>query len=110
MNAVRWEKDKNQKLNIPQQILDDSAEYLNDNNEVLGFITDKYEITHNTDDKIQASVLLQEFKYITNSKMTNSKFNNEVKNMGVQHKKETRRIGTDHNKMFFYGIKKRIDE
>ncbi len=51
---------KLQKKNVPNQIKDDSNdsnEYIQDCNEVLGFILYSYEITDNEDDKIPSFFL-----------------------------------------------------
>jgi phage/plasmid-associated DNA primase len=45
------------KENVPNQIKDDSKEYIQDCNEVLGFILEGYDVTHNEEDKIQSSYL-----------------------------------------------------
>ena len=66
------------KENVPTQIKDDSNEYIQDCNEVLGFILDGYEVTNNEDDKISSSYLSTQFKSKTNSKMTTSKFKDDM--------------------------------
>ena len=66
------------KENVPSQIKDDSNEYIQDCNEVLGFIMDGYEVTNNENDKISSSYLSTQFKSKTNSKMTTSKFKDDI--------------------------------
>ena len=66
------------KENVPNQIKDDSNEYIQDCNEVLGFILEGYDITNNEDDKIASSLIFTLFKSKTNSKMTASKFKDDM--------------------------------
>ncbi len=66
------------KENVPTQIKDDSNEYIQDCNEVLGFILEGYDVTNNEDDKIQSSYLFTQFKSRIGSKMTSSKFKDDM--------------------------------
>lgn len=74
---------------IPDKIRDDSIDYVEDSNPVLGFIMDKYTITNNTKDKIRTSVILTEFKVKSGDfKMTASKFKeNMLVISGIEYKK-----------------------
>ena len=68
---------------IPKQILQDSNDYIQDCNEVLGFIMDKYIITNNDKDRIQSSLLFADFKQKSgNNKMIPSKFKEDLLNIG----------------------------
>ena len=68
---------------IPKQILQDSNDYIQDCNEVLGFIMDKYIITNNDKDRIQSSLLFADFKQKSgNNKMAPSKFKEDLLNIG----------------------------
>lgn len=88
------------KENVPTQIKDDSNEYIQDCNEVLGFIMDKYEMTNNDNDRISSSILFTEFKSKTNSKMTSSKFKDDMLGIsGITYDK-------DRKGRYFVGLKK----
>ena len=65
-------------LQVPKQIQEDSNEYIQDCNEVLGFIMDGYIITNNEEDRIQSSVLFNDFKIKTSAKMLPSKFKDDM--------------------------------
>ena len=65
-------------LPVPKQIQEDSNDYVQDCNEVLGFIMDGYVITNNDKDKIQSSALFADFKLKTNCKMLSSKFKDDM--------------------------------
>jgi len=74
---------------IPKQITDDSNEYIEDSNPVLGFVMDNYVITNNDTDRIQSSELFNEFKSKNyGSKMTSAKFKDDIVNIGgIVHKR-----------------------
>ena len=64
---------------VPNQISQDSTEYITDSNIVLGFIMEKYTITNNEKDRISSSELFNEFKNQNRgSKMTASKFKEDM--------------------------------
>jgi hypothetical protein len=89
------------KENVPVQIKNDSNEYIQDCNEVLGFILDKYEVTNNDNDRISSSLLFAEFKSRTNTKMTSSKFKDDMLGIsGITTKRITAGV-------YFIGLKKR---
>ena len=91
------------KENVPNQIKDDSNEYIQDCNEVLGFILDGYEITNNEDDKIASSLIFTLFKSKTNSKMTASKFKDDMIGIsGITNKRLKSGV-------YFLGLKKKPD-
>ena len=88
---------------IPNQITKDSNEYIQDCNEVLGFIMDGYEITNNEEDKIQSSAIFASFKSKTNSKMLSSKFKDDICNIsGISYKAMTKG-------RFFIGLKEKVE-
>ena len=91
------------KENVPNQIKDDSNEYIQDCNIVLGFIMDKYQLTNDEKDKVQSSDLFNQFKNATGSKMTASKFKDDM--LGIS--------GVVFSKMkngnYFKGLKERVD-
>lgn len=88
---------------IPRQIKEDSNEYIEDCNIVLGFIMDKYEITNNEEDKIQSSALFNDFKIKTNAKMTASKFKDDIFGIsGITNKRLKSGI-------YFCGLKEKIE-
>jgi hypothetical protein len=79
------------KENVPTQIKDDSNEYIQDCNEVLGFILEGYDVTNNEDDKISSSLIFILFKSKTNSKMTASKFKDDMLGVsGITYKAMTK--------------------
>ena len=89
---------------IPKQIQDDSLEYVQDCNEVLGFIMDGYVITNNDKDKIQSSTLFADFKSKTNSKMLPSKFKDDILGIsGITNK----RLKTG---VYFIGLKEKAEQ
>ena len=89
------------KENVPSQIKDDSNEYIQDCNEVLGFILDKYDVTNNIEDKVPSSFLFTEFKARTNTKMTSSKFKDDMSGIsGIIYKRITSGV-------YFMGLKKK---
>ena len=74
---------------IPQNIQDDSLDYIDDSNPVLGFIMDKYIITNNTKDRVRTSELFTDFKYKNSDfKMTSAKFKDNMMSIsGIEYKK-----------------------
>jgi len=74
---------------IPNKIRDDSIDYIEDSNPVLGFIMDKYIITNDTNDRIKSSEIFTEFKLkCSEFKMTSAKFkDNMLVISGIQFKK-----------------------
>ena len=61
----RWETNEDniqtKEIPVPQKIKDASASYIDDNNPVLGFLMEKYEITKNKTDFITTTNLLADF-------------------------------------------------
>lgn len=89
---------------VPQQILNNSNEYIQDCNIVLGFIMDKYIITNNEKDRISSSEIYNKFKQSTSSKMTTSKFKDDLTNInGIIWKKMK-------NGQFYCGFKERDND
>jgi len=90
-------------LQVPKQIKEDSIDYVESCNEVLGFILDGYEITNNEKDRIQSSYSFNCFKLKTNTKMLSSKFKDDMVNIpGVSFKKMK-------NDNFFIGLKEKSE-
>jgi phage/plasmid-associated DNA primase len=85
---------------IPDKIKDDSIDYIEDSNPVLGFIMDKFTITNNTKDRIRTSEIFTEFKLKSGDlKMTSAKFKeNMLVISGIEYKK------SDGN-VYFTGLK-----
>ena len=83
----------------PEQVIRDSAEYIENSNEVLGYISEHFEITQNIDDKYQAGMLLNEFRR-TGSIISNDTFKVRILEIGGITWKKTK------NGAFFYGLKK----
>lgn len=69
---------KIEKLKVPKRINDDSVDYIECSNEVLGFIMEGYDTTNNEKDKIQSSILYNNFKSKLNSKITAGKFKDDM--------------------------------
>lgn len=74
---------------IPKKIQEDSNEYIEDSNVILGFILDRYDITNNEKDVIKSSELFNEFKIRNGSiKITQAKFKSDVCRInGISHKR-----------------------
>jgi putative DNA primase/helicase len=74
---------------IPKQIANDSTEYIEDSNPVLGFLMENYIITNNEYEKVSSSKLFNAFKNKNfGTKMESSKFKEFVLDTnGIQFKK-----------------------
>jgi P4 family phage/plasmid primase-like protien len=106
MLTDRWinSTSKFKTIPIPKQIQENSLEYVEDCNEVLGFIMEGYIITNNEKDKVQSSILFNDFKIKTNSKMLSSKFKDDVLGIsGITNKRLKSGI-------FFMGLKEKTTE
>ena len=90
-------------LQVPKQIKEDSNEYIQDCNEVLGFIMDGYIITNNEEDRIQSSVLFNDFKTKTSAKMLPSKFKDDMLGISGITFKATNKC------KYFCGLKENIE-
>ena len=102
----RWidHSSKNKSILIPNQILEDSYDYVMDCNEVLGFVMDGYTITNNEKDRLQSSELFNLFKLRTNTKMLSSKFKDDMLSIsGITFKK----MKTGN---FFTGLKEKTEQ
>jgi hypothetical protein len=88
---------------IPDQIKQDSNEYIEDCNPVLGFIMEKYTITNNEKDRIQSSVIFNDFKIKTSSKMLASKFKDDM--LGISGITHTKTKGIQ----YFRGLKEKVE-
>ena len=77
------------KENVPQEINQNSLDYVADSNVVLGFITEFFNITNNEKDDISSSSLFNDFKIRSGNKMTSSKFKDDITNIqGITFKKK----------------------
>jgi P4 family phage/plasmid primase-like protien len=78
------------KENIPQQVNQDSLDYVADSNVVLGFITEFFNITKDEKDVISSSSLYNDFRMKgVSNKMTPSKFKDDMTNIqGITFKKK----------------------
>ena len=91
-------------LQVPKQILEDSIDYIESCNEVLGFIMDGYEITNNEKDRIQSSHLFNSFKSKTSSRILSSKFKDDM--LGISGITFTKTKGIQ----YFRGLKEKNEE
>jgi hypothetical protein len=81
---------KLKKENVPNKICEDSLDYVADSNPVLGFITERYIITKNSDNQISSSVLFADFKAFNGSKLSVQKFKDELTNIsGIDFKRKS---------------------
>ena len=97
---------KVKKEKIPKKIVEDSNKYVEDSNPTLGFIMENYDITNDTNDKIQSSILFEDFKYKTGLKISSSKFKDDITNIGgISQIRGTSK--KEKGIMFFIGLKKR---
>ena len=70
------------KENIPQQVNQDSLDYVADSNVVLGFITEFFDITKDEKDVISSSSLYNDFRMKgVSNKTTSSKFKDNMTNI-----------------------------
>jgi len=93
------------KLNTPVSVMEESKEYCNESNGVLGFINEKFEITNNPDDKIMCKVLLAKYNSYTRDNITLTMLGNRVRDMGIK------KIRYGKQQIFYYiGIKEIEDE
>lgn len=93
------------KLNTPNSVMEESKEYCNESNGVLGFINEKFEITNNPDDRIMCKVLLAKYNNYTRDNITATMLGNRVRDMGIK------RIRYGKQQLFYYiGIKEIEDE
>jgi len=74
-------------LKQPQEVIDKSKEYIDDNNEVLGWVFEDYEKTNDDKNIISSSDLFNSFKSRTKSTMTASVFKNRMEEIGFKWKK-----------------------
>lgn len=88
------------KLNTPVSVMEESKEYCNESNGVLGFINEKFEINNNPDDKIMCKVLLAKYNSYTRDNITLTMLGNRVRDMGIK------KIRYGKQKIYYYiGIK-----
>lgn len=93
------------KLNTPKSVMEESNEYCNESNGVLGFINEKFEITNNPDDRIMCKVLLSMYNNYKRDNITSTMLGNRVRDMGIK------KIKYGKQQIFYYiGIKQIEDE
>ena len=75
------------KIPVPRKIIESTAEYIGDSNPILGFINDRFDITNNVNDTVNASRLFSSYKaYDSNCKMQMRDFKKEVLHIsGIGH-------------------------
>ena len=81
---------KIRKESIPQEINQDSLDYINDSNVVLGFITEFFNISKNEKDEVSSSSLFVDFKLKSGgTKMTAGTFKEKMTDIpGITFKKK----------------------
>ncbi len=92
----------NQKIDKPKNILDDTHEYLEENNIIREWLFEKYEITNNIKDRIKTKEVLSDYIFDTGNKITSSQLRHYMDLSGIDYKK----IGG--NTYFLGFIKKNI--
>jgi P4 family phage/plasmid primase-like protien len=92
-------------LGAPQQVLEESSQYIRECNEVMTWIDDKYEYdTNNPDDKILTKKLYEMFQFETrNRSITLTEFGNRLNDMGIFAKKNGKGLMERH------GIKRKVE-
>jgi len=71
---LKYQDCKNEKLNIPDNILKDTNEYFDDNNFLMDFINNNFQITTNKNDYIKKSDLYKLYKMSEHPFLTPQKF------------------------------------
>ena len=93
------------KLNTPKSVMEESKEYCNESNGVLGFINEKFEITNNRDDCIMCKVLLAKYNSYARDNITAAMLGNRIRDMGIK------KVKYGKQQIFYYiGIKEIEDE
>jgi P4 family phage/plasmid primase-like protien len=92
------------KLNTPKSVMEESEEYCNESNNVLGFVNEKLEITNNPDDMIMSKVLLSMYNTHARDKITATMFGNRLRDMGIK------KIKKGVQKIYYYIGIKEIEE
>jgi hypothetical protein len=75
-------------LNVPEEVKQQNKEYLEDNNNILNFINEFYEITKDEKNKIKSSDLLSNYNSFNDSKIDSKK----LKQMMEYNRFKTKRI------------------
>ena len=78
------------KLNTPKSVMEESKEYCNESNSVLGFVNETLEITNNPDDMIMCKVLLSKYNTYSREKITATMLGNRLRDMGIKKVKKGR--------------------
>jgi P4 family phage/plasmid primase-like protien len=76
----------------PQDVIEKSKEYIDENNEVLGWVFEDYEKTNSDKDFIKSSDLFSSFKTRTKSTMTASVFKNRMEEIGFKSKRTNKGV------------------
>ncbi len=94
-------------LDAPQEVLEETAEYMGENNIIGKFIGEMLEVTNNENDTIQATDLFNMFKnYDPQLKKDKAWFSQHMKNNGFPSKKWLRRAPPDmYMKWFYHGLR-----
>lgn len=90
-------KDYGKAINIPKEVMEETNEYLNENNPILDYIEDNLIITKNKDDKILKSELYLHYSHNQVNPLSAQKFGALMTFNKIQQKKS--------GKWFFIGIK-----
>lgn len=107
IERYRLYKQGNFKLHTPQRVLDDTQEYLDENNHVKNFLYETYDIVGGRNTFISSSAIFAEFKYYARERNLHvsrqSIFNQGLQMLGfpvVTHKER----GNYHNCKVVYGL------
>ena len=92
-------------LKPPASVFEESLEYCNCNNPVMGFINETFEITNNANDEIMYSVLFGMYETANrDNKLSKTEFSNRLRDMGIK------KVSKGKLKVLYYTGIKRIDE
>jgi len=93
------------KLNTPKSVMEESEEYCNQSNNVLGFVNEKLEITNNPDDMIMCKILLSMYQEHAREKITATMLGNRMRDMGIK------KVRKGRQQIFYYiGIKRNEED
>lgn len=88
---INYIKDKfnNEKLNIPDCVMESTNEYIEENNVVGRFIAEHLEVTQNPKDKVNSKILFDLYKTNGYDKTTSSKFKANLLSNKIRNKRMT---------------------
>jgi P4 family phage/plasmid primase-like protien len=93
------------KLNTPQSVMEESKDYCNESNKVLGFINERFEITNDPNDMIMCKLLLSMYNNYTRDNISSTMFGNRIRDMGIK------KVRKGNKNIFYYiGIKEIEDK